>query len=117
MTQFPIAPRTVQAGVTVLGPVTAPAGWSTLDCVFDFAALVGALDVFAEWSTDGVNWQPLVQISGAQPGVGLDKYGHDRSQLHFIVSRPHGFSAGSRIRLTLTAENAFASSGGTLTVT
>jgi hypothetical protein len=117
MAQFPISARTIAAGPTVFGPVTAPASWNTVDCVLDFASLVGHLDVLVEWSSDGITWKTLLQIGGAEPGLGLDKYGHDRSQLHFAVSRPSGFASGSRVRLTLTATNAFASSGGTLTVT
>jgi hypothetical protein len=117
MAQRTINPRTIPAGPTVLGPFPIAAAWNAFDLVFDFGALVGRLDVLVEWSPDGVTWQALVQVGGAEPGVGLDRFGHDRSQLHFGASRPNGFAAGDQIRLTLNADNAFASSGGTVTTT
>jgi len=114
---LPIAPFTVVLGNTILGPLSITGGQTKFVLTLDILNLT-SMDVLAELSTDGgTSWRHLVSETGVKVGTNpntLQPVTTERIEATW-TDWPGGLPAG-QVRVTLTNSVAFASTGGSLTL-
>ena len=123
MAVFAIPPLTVPAGAMTFGPFAVPAGLNQAVVRLDITNLTPVLVVAVDYSADnGTNWRNLGGATFGGPGTGLDRAGVPGPAglgvtLGMAGSQPRVTSATAQVRVTVVNTTAFASTGGTLTVT
>jgi hypothetical protein len=104
----PIPPLTVPAGTTTLGPAVLVGSWTTVTLTLDLAGLVSASLLIEESFNLGVTWTPVWSFDGmvGDPTV-------TTGDVTTIIVPPRG---STMVRAALTNSVAFASNGGSFTV-
>jgi hypothetical protein len=123
--QFAIPARTIAAGQTTFGPFTPGAGFNACQITLDITNLTPTLRVRMEYAVDGVTYVPISD-SGYVSGPGWNKYATPPAidpNLNFSAdignnaAGPNLTTNKSTFRLIVDNTTAFASSGGSVTLT
>lgn len=119
MATFTIPARTIQAGVSVLGPASPGAGLNSVTISLDVTNLTPSMDVLLEHSPDsGTTWRSICHATLTGPFV--DGQGVTQNTASLQGSLGHTAAgailttATSLVRATLTNTTAFNTAGGTL---